>query len=163
MLPLLREKVFHVTRRSGYLGICADKEIRGNKDGRLSAGFISSMLSFARYYNYVSLFDLRNRSQEELDQGWSGSHPLVLHRDEEKQVVYLILAPSEFSRLIPSGEATTRPLPEGIVILNHVPLECWHPGSIPIESVESVIVVSREPSPPSELERLFEDAGWPKS
>lgn len=162
VLPVLIGKVFHVTRPAGYSGICADREIRSNQNGSFPCGFPSPSLSFSRYYNCISFYDLRDRSRKEIELGWSGCHPLLLHQREE-QVIYLILGPSEFVSLVPSREACARPLPAGIDVLNHIPLECWHPGPVPIESLENIIRVDREPSPPSELEQLFDDAGWPKT
>src|SRR6266478_10259535 len=96
------------------------------------------MASFARHYGYVSFYDLRG-SLEAVERDLSICHPLMLHQNAD-EVCYLILREDAWPSLLANSEAQTRPLPEGVAILNHIPgVECWYPGDVPLDAIEGVI------------------------
>ena len=158
VLPLLRGRVFHVTPEKGFDGISADGQIRSDPNGALGTGFISTSPSFARYYGLVSFSDLRAKSEQQIRDNSQCYWP-----EPAERAFYLILREDACSKLISNSEISTRPLPEGIGLLNYVPVtEACYPAPVSLGAIESVIEVIREPSPPTELEQLFDLYGWDK-
>ncbi len=68
LLGLLRDKVFHVTTAKAFENIQKDGFIYGNQDAKypLNEG---SLKSFGRCRGWVCLFDLRGKSDKEIENG----------------------------------------------------------------------------------------------
>ena len=104
LLPILRGNVFHLTNRSALKGITKDGLIRSNKNGESSYTYPQSARSYARTRGYVSLFDLRNTSNDQLETGLSNFYflnpPFV-----DNNPFFLILSPFLHPALIPWTQA----------------------------------------------------------
>src|SRR3989337_4365420 len=66
LLGLLRDKVFHVTTAKAFENIQKDVFIYGNQDAKYPLN-PTSLNSFGRCRGWVCLFDLRGKSDEEID------------------------------------------------------------------------------------------------
>ena len=69
LLPRLRGRVFHVTTPDGYAGIKQDGFIGSNADLRYPTTYDQSNASYFRKNGYVSLVDLRDVSDEAMEDG----------------------------------------------------------------------------------------------
>ena len=152
ILPNLRGNVFHLTSRSGLKGITKDGLIRNNKNGEFPYTYPQSARSYARKRGYVSLFDLRTTSDDELEKAWSNFYflnpPFV-----DNNPIFLILSPCLYPVLIPWTQARDEDAWKEMFI-PHV--EAFHPGDIPISHISRVLSASirqarKRPSSPSKL------------
>jgi hypothetical protein len=136
LLPLLVGRVFHVTHLSRLEQILASGEIRSNLDGQFPATFGSGN-SFFRKRGYVSVFDYRSASPEQIDASILKCSPFHVPFSEHK-LVYLFLSTVDHDRLIP----WTMWKEEQAWSDKIVPyVEAGYPGSIPITSIEEVLRV----------------------
>lgn len=93
LLPILRGYVFHVTTRSGFQAITKDGFIRNNQNGLFPYSFPQSNRSYARTRGYVSLFDLRAISDDQLERALSNFYFLNPPYTENNPI-FLILSTS---------------------------------------------------------------------
>ena len=138
ILPPLQETVFHVTREASLIGIRQDGYVDTNRDGRYETpfGFPSS---YGRRKGYVCLFDLRDKTDEDVQFGQdclSFTQPVALgHR-----VAYLILSPTAYDELISEHNAILDVGEHGS--RDWVPrLECWYPRALPINRISTILHV----------------------
>ena len=146
LLWLLRDKVFHVTTAKAFESIRKDRFIYGNQDAKYPLNE-SSLKSFGRCRGWVCLFDLRGKSDEEIDNVLSRFYNFLrpkwfvkLNESEyynESRLVYLCLSQAYYNELVPNREASQNDkrsqfIPE---------VECWYPGNIPIGYIEKSLCV----------------------
>jgi hypothetical protein len=138
VLGRLRGHVFHVTSLQSFKQIEADGFIDTNEHGRYQTrfGFPSS---YGRRMGYVCLFDLRDRSDDDIE----FAHlclPFTSPRQLGDLVAYLLLSSAAFPQLI-SEQAAINDV-GAHASRDWVPrLECWFPGRVPLEFVSSVFSV----------------------
>lgn len=147
LLGLLKEKVFHVTSAKAYRRIRKDGFIFANQDEKypLNTG---SLKSFGRYRGWVCLFDLRGKSDNEIDDAlmcYSFLGPSwfkeYYQNYTEYRFVYLLLSETCYNSLVPNREGRTS-WKDGSGYTQYVPcVECWFPGKIPIQLIEKAICV----------------------
>jgi len=146
LLGLLRDKVFHVTTAKAFENIQKDGFIYGNQDAKYPLN-PTSLNSFGRCRGWVCLFDLRGKSDEEIDNVLSRFYNFLrpkwfvkLNESEyynESRLVYLCLSQAYYNELVPNREASQNDkrsqfIPE---------VECWYPGNIPIGHIEKSLCV----------------------
>jgi hypothetical protein len=140
LLPLLVERVFHVTSRERCERILAAGAILPNVDGLLGDTYPQSANSLARHSGYVCLFDLRHVSSDALDWGLSCFYflaPTPLGRE----LSFLIVSPAAATILhwddVKENAGTNA---------YHVPeIEAWHDGPLPTTAVERILDVTVRP------------------
>jgi len=147
LLGLLREKVFHITTAKAYRRILKDGFVFANKNEKypLNAG---SVKSFGRYRGWVCLFDLRGKSDKEIDEtliryyflgpSWFKEN---FQNYTESRLVYLLLSATCYDDLVPNQEGKTS-WNDGSGYVQYIPnAECWFPGKMPIGLIEKAICV----------------------
>lgn len=100
LLPRLTNRVFHVTTGRAVFQVMSDGVIRANADGRFSFTFGQSENSYFRKRNCVSVFDLRARTPEQIEDSL-GKYYFLNPSFAENRPVYLFLNASCFDKLVP--------------------------------------------------------------
>ena len=146
LLGLLRDKVFHVTTAKAFENIQKDGFIYGNQDAKYPLN-PTSLNSFGRCRGWVCLFDLRGKSDEEIDNVLSRFYNFLrpkwfvkLNESEyynESRLVYLCLSQAYYNELVPNREASQNEKPSQFI----PDIECWYPGNIPIGHIEKSLCV----------------------
>jgi len=147
LLGLLREKVFHVTSEKSYRRIQKDRFIFANQDEKypLNAG---SLKSFGCYRGWICLFDLRGKSDKEIDDALMCYYFLgpswfkkSYQTHTEYRFVYLLLSETCYDHLVPNREGRAS-LKDGSGYIQYIPgVECWFPGEISTQLIEKAICV----------------------
>ena len=148
LLGLLRENVFHITTAKAYRRILKDGFIFGNQDGKYPIN-TGSLKSFGRYRGWVCLFDLRGKSDKEIDEGlmvyyflkpsWFNEY---FQQYTESRLVYLLLSPDAYDYLMPNHEGGKLLTPDGSAYTQYIPnVECWFPGKLPVALVAKALCV----------------------
>lgn len=156
LLDQLRNKVFHVTSSSGYESISADGFIFNNKDGiyEINTG---SAKSYGRNNGWVCLFDLRAKSEKEINDALDRYYFLsptwfAVYSPDciEWNIVYLLLNPNCYQHLIPNEEAR-KVWDTPSLNTQYVPkVECWYPGNLPIDSIQRILQIKIRRSAPKD-------------
>lgn len=139
LLDRLRGHVFHVTSLSSFRKIQTDGFIDTNEKSQYKTpfGFPSS---YGRRKGYVCLFDLREKSNEDI----RFAHDCLPFTHPTRQlgplVAYLLLAESAFTKLI-SPEMAVKDVGAHRSMAWIPRIECWFPGQITLDFVSSVLSV----------------------
>ena len=138
LLPLLRNKVFHVTMEVSYRGILESGYIDpkfGRKYGKNWEGD-----SYGSKRSLVCLFDLRKITDQEIDDFLCRCDFLYDQKFGDF-TAYLIISESCFQALIPNEVAVSEThYSEFFVPL----LEAWYPGRLSVGNVQKVLLVHKE-------------------
>ncbi len=149
LLPLLRERVFHVTSQSRFRAIRESGCIKSNRDGSLGDTFAKSKISLGRSKGWVCLFDLRNQTTEAIQRGLECLYFLAPHQLGD-HIAFLLLRSTAYNQLItwPDIAATT-----DLAAFRIPRVECWFPDDLPITLLEDplLIHVVRPPLDPNGL------------
>lgn len=138
ILPLLKEKVFHVTSSEAYQAIVRDGVIKSNINGCYKYTFPQSEISYGVKRGYVCLFDLRSKRNDVIEDALMKFYflnPPSCHN----MPIFLILSQQLYSSLIYDTEAK-KEIGYGEMYIPHV--ECWYPGNIPLEYIDKIIEVT---------------------
>ena len=140
VLPLLMGKVFHVTSFKSYYVILRDGMIKTNKERDFKFTFPQSEISYGRKRGYVCLFDLREKSNDIIEEALGRFYFLNPPYSQNKPV-FLIISPRLYSSLVLINDAKAK---EEIGYKEmYIPdVECWYPGSISLEYVEEILEVT---------------------
>jgi hypothetical protein len=104
LLPKLRETVFHVTSGEGLEGILEEKMILPNTTNRrFNYSYPQSANSFGVKRKYICLFDLRDKSNEIIDETLLKFY-FLNHNVWEKNIL-LIINPNMYGDLIQNDAA----------------------------------------------------------
>ena len=161
----LEGQVFHLTRRTSFVGIEKESFIKHNKDEIFKYN-TSSKDSYGCKNGYVCLFDLR--SVDINDMGYTLENYYfyrpqwfveyiendvdVKKEYNESNLAYLIVNPLFYDKLIPNENVNCS---DGFMIPD---VECWFPGDMPIKYIKKVIFVQiRRNEPRSQLEKNLEE------
>ncbi|MDI6727158.1 MAG: hypothetical protein QMD32_09320, partial [Smithellaceae bacterium] len=150
LLPQLEGRVFHVTTRAAYQGILETGTINLNQDGSLGYTFGQSETSYFRRRGCISVVDLREVKQEELDDGLLKYYFLNPSFAKNKPV-FLQLSPSTYATLIPWSRWKDEQA-WGEMVVPYI--ESGYAGSIGIGSVEEVILADIM-NPQGQLEKIL--------
>ena len=143
LLEHLRENIFHVTTIQAYESIQRDGFIYSNKKDEYSIN-AGSQLSFGRHRGWVCLFDLREKSDKEIEETLACYNFLrprwfVKHWADysEWKLAYLLLSPQCY------GYIVTKPSNDGTGYTQYIPQsECWYPEDLPFNCIQTVIQVN---------------------
>lgn len=154
LLPILRGSVFHVTTQTGLEGIKRDGNIRNNKGGAFPFTFGQSDNSYGNHRGYVCLVDLRDVSDELIDDAlvrYDFLNPTFANCNP----VFLFISERLSPELIPWTRARSEQAWNEVWIPN---VEAWYPEQISIEDVTGglLVTVKKEPIPYRDaLERIW--------
>ncbi|MDH4186807.1 MAG: hypothetical protein OEV08_07410 [Nitrospira sp.] len=137
LLPILRGNVFHLTNRSGLMGITKDALIRSNKNGESPFTYPQSARSYARARGYVSLFDLRTTTDVQLERALSNYY-FLNPSFTSNNPNFLIISEALYPALIPWTKARDEDAWKEMFIPY---VEAFHQGDIPISSISRVVSV----------------------
>lgn len=147
LLRLLREKVFHVTTTKAYRKMLKDGFVIGNQDEKypINAG---SLKSFGRHRGWICLFDLRGKSDKQIDDALMAYYFLApswfkeyFRGYTESRLVYLIVSAICHDQLVPNQEGR-KSWNDGSGYVQYIPdVECWFPEQMSIGLIEKVICV----------------------
>lgn len=134
--PRLDQQVFHFTSGASYLGILQRGRIIQNSDGRFKTTSRHSFQSMAHHLKAIALFDLRSKSSDQITLGKSFYNYLC--GQPGQKIVYLIISPRVYSRLI-----TLRDLEEDLRLTKmYLPeIESWYEGDLFLEDIKETILV----------------------
>jgi hypothetical protein len=151
LLPLLRERAFHVTCQRNLDAILRAGAIAVNADGTLETTFGSSSNSFFRNRGCVSIFDYRNISDKDLDDSIFRCSPWQPAERCDWHLAFLFLTEEARRQLRPWTEwKTTQSLREMVVPY----AEAGFPGAVPISAISDILEVSFEYTPHPFIEAL---------
>jgi hypothetical protein len=149
LLPLLRDRVFHVTSLSRFQAIRERCCIKSNRDGSLGDTFAQSKISLGRSKGWVCLFDLRNQTPEAIQRGLECLYFLAPHQLGD-HIAFLLLRLNAYNQLItwPNIAAIT-----DLAAFRIPRVECWFPGDLPISLLGDVLLIQivRRPLEPNGL------------
>lgn len=147
LLGLLRENIFHLTTAKAYKRILKDGFIFGNQYEKYPMN-PGSLESFGRDRGWVCLFDLRGKSDKEIDDSLMKYYFLgpcwfkeIFQSYTESRLVYLIMLKACFDQLVPNQEGIES-WTNGSGFTQFIPnVECWFPGKLPIELISEALCV----------------------
>ena len=138
LYPLVRRRVFHVTRQQYLASILEDGGIRSNESGILPSTFGSSDNSFFRNRGCVSLFDLRHATTEQVRTHLPDCWPFQ-PAEPGSDIAIFVVSPAAYDRLIPWDRAKE----EGALSEMILPyLESGFPKFLPLELISEIIEVA---------------------
>lgn len=154
LLPILIGRVFHVTSVQGYKGIRKEGKIRHNRNERFQFTFGQSKASYGRRRGRVCLFDLRNVTDEELEDALCKYYfPNPTFANDNP--IFLFLGEEVYPKLIQWTDAEAEKAYSEMWVSY---IECWHPGDIPFNKITDILEVrvKRDLNSIEELMRLVE-------
>lgn len=151
LLSKLKEKVFHVTSYDRYKIIEESGMIKSNADGKLGFTYPQSENSYGRKRGYICLFDLRDKTAEEIENALECFYFLGDHTLGDKQV-YLILKDETYSELIDTTQAKAE-IDFKEMWIPYV--ECWYPENLLLSNIQEIIIVNIEREPLSDLTKAI--------
>ena len=131
-------KVFHVTSFKSYCVILREGMIKTNKEGDFKFTFPQSEISYGRKRGYVCLFDLREKSNDIIEEGLMKYYFLNPYHTQNSPV-FLIISPFLYSNLIYDAKAREEDTKYEEMFIPYV--ECWYPGSISLKYVGEILEV----------------------
>lgn len=157
LVPIVRERVLHITCTSNLQSILADGKVSGNANGRLSSSFGSSSNGFFRCRNAVSVFDYRSVPDDKFEDAWSKCSPLTALRNCNFKIALLFLAQESYEHLINWRRWHDDQSYEQMLVPY---VEAGYSAPMPLSAIDEILEI-RTRYYPSRLERLFEDT-WRK-
>jgi hypothetical protein len=149
LLPRLMGMVFHVTSRTSYRGIRKDKAILNNRDRRFAYTFPQSEGNSGRERGWVSVFDLRNVPEGELDAALDKFPVLDPFHRRPDTPVFLVLDEAFHAEL--------KPWTEGAIGRRIPYVEAWYPGDIALNKIRLVLDVKVQRPPESDYEQILRE------
>ena len=143
MLPLLRGRVFHVTKEENLEDIRRSGWIYSKQQARLAFTPRLPENSYGCKRGWVSLYDLSDPTDAEIKEALIRYWFLRTIRNESPQV-YLIVAESAWSSLI-SWKRASREVGGKEFFIPFV--EAWYPGDVPLQLVADSLLITCRPSP----------------
>ena len=140
LLPLLCNRVFHVTTRDAFAKILETGSIYPNPSGLLRYTCGQSEKSFFRQRSCVSFVDLRTVTPQELDDGLM-KYYFLNPSFADNQPVVLILSPSFFGELVPWTRWKSEQAWADIVVPF---IEAGFPGGVGIDAIEEALIITIE-------------------
>ena len=143
MLPLLRGRVFHVTKEDNFEDIRRSGWIYSKEQARLAFTPRQPENNYGCKRGWVSLYDLSDPTDVEIKEALIRYWFLRTIRNESPYV-YLIVAESAWSSLI-SWKRASREVGGKEFFIPF--LEAWYPGDVPLQLVADSLVITCRPSP----------------
>lgn len=145
LVPMLIERVFHLTKAENIDKICQDGFIDNNHDGRydLNSG---SLKSFGRQMGYVCLFDFRNLDKKKISRVhdcYPFSSPNWFRRVEQDheicEMAIFFLSARKYSCIIPNETARNHMKATGTQYMYVPTAEVWIKDRLPIDFIEHAL------------------------
>lgn len=137
ILPLLLNKVFHVTSQSAFNLIEKDYKIKNNKENVFDYVFgPQSENSYGRKRGYICLMDLRSKNTKQIEEALFKLSFLNPFRKDKGNPFYLIASPSIYPDLIDSIHAQKE---VGLSEMWVPEVECWYPNNLSLGKIDLVI------------------------
>jgi hypothetical protein len=149
LLPCLEGAVFHVTRATAFESILSSGWVFSNSDARFPFTFPQSSNAYGRRRGYVSLFDLRDISDDEVQEALDRFYFLDPFHERDDPV-FLFLDPSAYTDLI-SWRTTRNDYSEMWIPF----VESWYPGDISVAVLHHALRIKVERPPESEFEKIL--------
>lgn len=137
-LGKLRNKVFHFTSLEAWKQIQITGCILPNQNNKFQQSSTQSSHSVGHFLNAVCLFDLRNRTEKQIERGLYLYDFLGLHRPKEKSY-YFIIDPKYYSSLISLPELDEEIRKTKMYIPD---IESWHIGPIDLSKISECYELS---------------------
>ena len=155
LLPVLKDEIFHVTSYSRFEKIEEARFIKSNVNGELGYTYPQSENSYGRKRGYICLFDLRRKTEEEIQHGLDCFYFLGIRELSNKQV-HLILKDEYYAKLIYTEQAKAE---IGFKEMWIPYVECWYPEDLPLSNIKEMIIVNIQRDPKTEaLLKAMEEA-----
>lgn len=138
LLPILKEKVFHVTEFSNINSIIQSSAIMTNENGSMKGVFGHYSESYFRKKSCVSVFDYREIDVKKLNDSIGKCAPWQSLRNKYDSIAIFFLSKVAIRRLC-TWKNLNKDTIRSDMIVPHV--ESGHPGSIPISDIDDVLVV----------------------
>lgn len=135
VLPLITNKVFHFTRLDAFKKILAIGHVLPSGDGQQNVW----TKSFSKHKNYISFFDLRNKSNYDIENSrmyLDFVNPPISYGN---YIAYLVLSEKLHSILV--DLETAKKDPEFGAHCYIPGVECWFPYRLSIENISEVFLV----------------------
>jgi len=129
ILPLLRDRVFHITPQKGFDGIMKDGVIK--RSGEIPSKWKKS---YGWKMGYVCLFNLRNVSDEKIDKALY-QYDFLNPESALYNPFFLILSERAYPQLELSEQ---KPFRAGTWIQY---VECWYPTDLPLDKITKIVEV----------------------
>jgi hypothetical protein len=152
LVPLVREKVLHITCSAHLPSILAAGGVSGNADGRFRSSFGSSANGFCRTRNLVSVFDYRSVPDDEFERLWSWCGPYTALLRCQSRIALLFIKELNCDSLV-SWKAWESEQAWEQMMVPYV--EAGYPAPLPLEAIEEIVEV-RTRRPVSSLERALQ-------
>ena len=143
VLPLLRGRVFHVTKLETFDNICRSGWIYSHQQAEFAFTLAQAKNSYGRKRGWVSLYNLSSPTDAEIKEALVRYAFLKTIRNESTYV-YLIVAEGAWSSLI-SWKHAIREVGGKEFFIPFV--EGWYPGDMPLQLVSESLVVTVHLSP----------------
>jgi len=140
ILPLLQNKIFHVTSYKSYKAIIKTGYIKHNQNNQFSYTYGQSINSFGRKRAYVCLFDLRNVTDES-KKYFQDCDFLNFNNVKNKSNVYFIISNRIYPQIISNAKAIQESYSSGEFNAIVPFLECFYPEKINVNDIEQIIIV----------------------
>lgn len=147
--PSLGKRVFHVTLLSNLELILAATEIRPSRDQKFQTTF-GYRNSFFRKRGYVSVFDYRFATEEQIQEAW-GKCPPVQPASKGSGIAFFFISESGCESLV-SWTLWEKEKAWGDMIVPHV--ESGHKGPIPLNLVNEIWIIEVDDDPDPIVEIL---------
>jgi hypothetical protein len=147
LLPLLRDRVFHVTSMSRFQAIRESGCIKSNRDRSLRDTFAQSKISLGRSKGWVCLFDLRNQTPEAIQRGLECLYFLA-PRQLGDHIAFLLLHSTAYNQLVTWADIAMN---TDLTAFRIPRVECWFPDDLPITLLEEALLIQivRRPLDPN--------------
>ena len=142
MLPRLRGRVFHVTRKETFEDICRYGWVYSKQQAQFAFN-PGEPNSYGRKRGWVRVYDLSNTADVEIKEALIRYWFFRTLRNESGHV-YLIIAESAWSSLIPWTRASREVGGKEFFVPF---VEAWYPGDMPLQLVSDSLLVTVNPSP----------------
>lgn len=138
LLTKLNNKVFHFTNLEVWKQIKASGSIIPNQSQIFKTTSTQSHKSLGHHLNAICLFDLREKTKDQINQGIYLYDFLGIHRPKDK-ACYLIIDPEYYQSLTTFDEVDENLRDSKMYIPE---IECWHVGPIALDQISGVYEVS---------------------
>ncbi len=146
ILPLLKDKIFHFTSHKACHGILEDDKIKSNINNEFKYTYSVSNNSYGVKKGYVCLYDLRNKSDEVIDDALTRLY--FLRPNNWDKVIYFILSSEYHSDIIDISQVKKDEKKDKKYYMWIPEVECWYPSDISLGNISEIIevnIINRKP------------------
>ena len=131
--PKIKDQVFHFTSGKNLASILIDNEIKPNKEDVIKTS-AHSQNSLSKFLNAVSLFDLRDKEIEVIEEVRS-MYNFLAPRFRDDTLVYLIMSPKYYKDIY-TTDNVSKSHRDSTMYLPHI--ESFHINSLSIDKIDVI-------------------------